>query len=607
MIIGYFSYKEMQEMDTKHLDLLRQQMKDNGIDVYVIPLSDYHMSEYVGDHFKGVEWISGFSGTNATLVATMDEAGMWTDGRYFIQARQQMEGSGVGLFEMGEEGVPTVEAYIKDKLSEGQTLGYDGRVFSVSWDQKMYEITEEKGAELDIRLDLLEKIWKDRPALPAGKVWVLEQQYAGETMAEKVAKVRNKIKEEGCDGHILTSLYDIAWLFNLRGDDIPCVPVFLSYVYLTMDAITLYANPEIFDEEVLTYLKDQGVILRPYDAIYEDISGIKEQKVLADVKVVNATLCGELPADTQLVESLNPTELLKSVKNDTEIRNTREAHIRDGVAVTRFIYWLKHNIGKEKITEMSAADQLLAFRKEQKNFLDISFDTISAYGENAALMHYEPSRDHEVELQPKSFLLVDSGGHYLEGTTDITRTIVLGELTDWEKEAFTLVLRSHLRLLSAHFPKGTAGVNLDILARGPLWDRGLDYRCGTGHGVGHILNVHEGPNSFRWRVENDEARTHILPGQITTDEPGLYFEGEFGIRTESELLCVEDEKTEYGQFYKFENLTFCPIDLEAVDADLLTEYERAELNAYHANCYETLAPLLPPEEAKWLKEVTRAI
>ncbi|MBQ5431718.1 MAG: aminopeptidase P family protein [Lachnospiraceae bacterium] len=594
-------------MKSEHLQLLRQQMKDNGIDLYVIPLSDYHMSEYVGDHFKGVEWISGFSGTNATLVASQEEAGMWTDGRYFIQARQQMEGSGVKLFEMGEEGVPTVEAYIEHNLKKGQTLGYDGRVFSVSWDHKMMDIAEKKEANVEIGKDLLEDIWTDRPSLPAKKVWILSQEYAGQTMAQKVARIREKMKEEDCSGHILTSLYDIAWLFNLRGDDIPCVPVFLSYVYLTMDSITLYANPEIFDDEVKAYLKEQGVELRPYVAIYEDLAGVQEKRILADVKVVNAALCGELPVDAELVDADNPSDRLKSIKNETEIRNTKQAHIHDGVAVTRFIYWLKHHVGKEKITEMDAADRLLAFRQEQEHFLDISFDTISAYGENAALMHYEPGRDHEVELLPKSFLLVDSGGHYLEGTTDITRTIALGELTDWEKEAFTLVLRSHLRLLSAHFPKGTAGVNLDILARGPLWDRGLDYRCGTGHGVGHILNVHEGPNSFRWRVENDEARTHIVPGQITTDEPGLYFEGEFGIRTESELLCVEDEKTEYGQFYCFENLTFCPIDLDAIVPELLTQYEKAELNAYHANCYETLAPLLPPEEAKWLKEVTRAI
>ncbi|SDW27547.1 Xaa-Pro aminopeptidase [Lachnospiraceae bacterium KHCPX20] len=594
-------------MNATHLQLLRQQMHDNGIDVYVIPLSDYHMSEYVGDYFKGVEWISGFSGTNATLVVTGEEAGMWTDGRYFIQARQQMEGSGVKLFEMGEEGVPTVEAFIESHLSEGQTLGYDGRLFAMSWDQDMMDIVEKKSAKIEIEKDLLEAIWTDRPALPAEKVWILSQEYAGRTMEEKVSDVRRKMEEEGCDGHILTSLYDIAWLLNLRGNDIPCVPVFLSYIYLTMDQITLYANEAIFDDEVKAYLAEHGVTLRPYEAIYDDLAGIREEKILADVQVVNAALCSQLPAEATIIEADNPTNFLKSVKNETEISNTRKAHIRDGLAVTRFIYWLKHHVGKETITEMDAADRLLAFRKEQEHFLDISFDTISAYGENAALMHYEPGRDHEVELQAKGFLLVDSGGHYLEGTTDITRTIALGELSDWEKEAFTLVLRSHLRLLAAHFPKGTAGVNLDILARGPLWDRGLDYRCGTGHGVGHILNVHEGPNAFRWRVENAEARTHIVPGQITTDEPGLYFEGEFGIRTESELLCVEDEKTEYGQFYKFDNLTFCPIDLDAIDPTILTQYEKMQLNAYHADCYETLAPLLPEEEALWLKEVTRPI
>lgn len=582
-------------------------MEKEGVDVYVMTLADFHMSEYVGDYFKEIEYISGFTGTNATLIVTIDEAGLWTDGRYFIQAREQMNGSGVKLYEMGTEGVVTSDEFIESHLSEGKVLAFDGRLFSYSWYEKIEKVADEKDADIRTDINLLDAFFKERKPLPHEPVFILEDKYSGKSISEKLADVRAQMKEKKADAHLLTSLYDIAWLLNLRGNDIPSVPVFMSYLYLTAETCLLYAQSESFDVKTLEYLNTNGVRLLPYDSIYSDLRKISEKSVMIDPEVVNSELVNELPSSVTLVREKNPTLLMKAVKNPVEIKNTEEMHIDDGLAVTRFIYWLKHTVGKEEITEMSASDKLLEFRKAAPDFIEVSFDTISAYKANAALMHYEPGHDHEVELHPEGMLLVDSGGHYYRGTTDITRTIVLGPISDEEKKAYTMSLRSHLRLLTAKFPKGACGANLDILARGPMWDEGLDYRCGTGHGVGHILNVHEGPNTFRWNIKNDEARTELVPGMITTDEPGLYLEGQFGIRIESELLCVEDERTEYGQFYSFKDLTYCPIDLDAVIPEMLTQYERKALNAYHADVYETLAPRLPKEEAAWLKEETRAI
>jgi len=583
-------------------------MEKEGVDIYVMTLADYHMSEYVGDFFKEIEYISGFTGTNATLIVTGDEAGLWTDGRYFIQAREQMDGSGVRLYEIGTEGVPTADEFIESHLSDGKVLAFDGRLFPYSWYEKIDKVVDSYNADIRTDINLLDAFFKERKPMPAEPVYILEDKYSGKSVQQKIDDVRKVMREKGAEAHLLTSLYDIAWLLNIRGNDIPSVPVFMSYLYLTQDACLLYAQEQSFDVKTHEYLNDNGIRLLPYDSIYTDLRRINEKSVLIDPTVVNSELVNELPSSVTLIRTdYNPTTEMKAIKNSVEIKNTEDAHIDDGVAVTRFIYWLKHNVGKEKITEMSAADKLLEFRKMAHDFIEVSFDTISAYKANAALMHYEPGHDHEVELAPEGMLLVDSGGTYYRGTTDITRTIALGPVTEKEKKAYTETLRSHLRLMKAKFPKGACGANLDILSRGPMWDLGLDYRCGTGHGVGHILNVHEGPNVFAWNLHRSGANYPIVPGMVTTDEPGLYFEGEFGIRIESELLCVEDEKTEYGQFYSFKDLTYCPIDLEPVIPEMLTQYEREALNAYHADVYETIAPRLPKEEAAWLKEATRAI
>ncbi len=595
-------------MIQKRLEALRSEMKKRGITVYVVPTSDFHQSEYVGEYFKARKYMTGFTGSAGTAVITMKEAGLWTDGRYFIQAAAQLEGSGVTLFRMGEEGVPKVEEYVEEQLEKGGCIGFDGRVMDAKAGKKYAEIAEKKEGSLYVTEDLVDIIWTERPSLPAHKVWILEQEYAGMSTEEKLSQVREQMKQEGADVHILASLYDIAWLLNLRGDDIDHVPVFLSFVAVEEKKTTLFINQEILDDKVKKYLKDNQIQVEDYEKIYAYAENLKDHKVLMSLEEVNYRIAENVQKHSQIVDAPNPSLLLKSIKNETELENTRIAHLKDAVAVTKFMYWLKTNIGKKEITEISASDYLENLRKEQEHFLDVSFDTICAYGANAAMMHYSASEESNAVLKPEGFLLVDSGGHYLEGTTDITRTFALGELSHEQKKHFTAVCRSNLNLANAKFLYGCSGINLDILARGPLWDMGIDYRCGTGHGVGHILNVHEGPNGFRWKIvqeRNDSGK--LEAGMITTDEPGVYLEGAYGIRLENELICVKDEKNEYGQFMKFENITYVPMDLDAILPEEMTFREKQELNEYHQMVYEKISPYLNEEERIWLKEYTRAI
>lgn len=595
-------------MIQKRLEALRSEMKKRGITVYVVPTSDFHQSEYVGEYFKARKYMTGFTGSAGTAVITMKEAGLWTDGRYFIQAAAQLEGSGVTLFRMGEEGVPKVEEYVEEQLEKGGCIGFDGRVMDAKAGKKYAEIAEKKEGSLYVTEDLVDIIWTERPSLPAHKVWILEQEYAGMSTEEKLSQVREQMKQEGADVHILASLYDIAWLLNLRGDDIDHVPVFLSFVAVEEKKTTLFINQEILEDKVKKYLKDNQIQVEDYEKIYAYAENLKDHKVLMSLEEVNYRIAENVQKHSQIVDAPNPSLLLKSIKNETELENTRIAHLKDAVAVTKFMYWLKTNIGKKEITEISASDYLENLRKEQEHFLDVSFDTICAYGANAAMMHYSASEESNAVLKPEGFLLVDSGGHYLEGTTDITRTFALGELSYEQKKHFTAVCRSNLNLANAKFLYGCSGINLDILARGPLWDMGIDYRCGTGHGVGHILNVHEGPNGFRWKIvqeRNDSGK--LEAGMITTDEPGVYLEGAYGIRLENELICVKDEKNEYGQFMKFENITYVPMDLDAILPEEMTFREKQELNEYHQMVYEKISPYLNKEERIWLKEYTRAI
>ena len=588
---------------------LRMYMKSHEIDLCIIPTADYHQSEYVGEYFKCREYISGFNGSAGTLVITGDMAGLWTDGRYFVQAEKQLEGSTVTLYRMAEEGVPAVEEFVKDKLPQGGCIGFDGRTVNGAWGEKFVAIAEEKKGSLFVGEDLINLIWTDRPELSKAPLFILEEKYSGKSTAEKIKDVRAKMAEEGADVHILTSLCDIAWLLNIRGGDIQSVPVVLSYLVLTRDQCIWFLQEEVVDDTIRAYLKENHIETRPYDDIYTYVPTIPESAVvLMNKSSVNYRICSELNKNIQVINKPNPTELMKAVKNPVEVDNTRLAHVKDGVAVTKFMYWLKTNIGKIPMTEISASDYLEARRREQENFIDLSFTTISAYGANAAMMHYSATPESNTELKPEGFLLVDSGGHYYEGTTDITRTFVLGPISDEMKQHFTAVCRSNMKLANAKFLYGACGLNLDILARGPLWDMGIDYKCGTGHGVGYILNVHEGPNGFRWKIVPERHDSGVLEeGMITTDEPGVYLEGKYGIRTENELVCRKAEKNEYGQFMEFENITYAPIDLDGIDPEQMSPREKQMLNDYHKKVYEVLSPYMTEEENEWLKKYTRAI
>lgn len=596
-------------MIQERLKALRAEMEKRGITVYVVPTADFHESEYVGDHFKARKFITGFTGSAGTAVITAEEAGLWTDGRYFVQAENQLKGSTVTLYRMGEEGVPTVDEFVKDKLNEGGCLGFDGRVVNGTWGGKLEKIASAKNASMHVTEDLIDLIWEDRPALSKQPLFILEEKYSGKSTADKIADLRKAMKENGANVHILTSLYDIAWLLNIRGNDIDYVPVVLSYLVLTETECIWFLQEDVVDDKIRAYLEENHITTKPYDAIYDYVPEIPaDAVVLMNRGTVNYRIVNSLDKAIKVVDKPNPTELMKAVKNKTEVDNTRAAHVKDGVAFTKFMYWLKTNIGKIPMTEISASDYLEARRREQDNFIELSFNTICAYGANAAMMHYAATPESDAELKPEGFLLVDSGGHYFEGTTDITRTMALGPITDEMRLHFTTVCRSNMNLAHAKFLYGCTGLNLDILSRGPLWEMGIDYKCGTGHGVGYVLNVHEGPNGFRWRVVPERHDNGVLEeGMITTDEPGVYLEGKYGIRTENELVCRKAEKNEYGQFMEFENITYAPIDLDAIDPDLLSAREKKMLNDYHKMVYDTISPYMTPEENEWLKRYTRAI
>lgn len=593
-------------MIPKRLQALREEMSKRGIAMYIVPTSDFHESEYVGTYFKARKFITGFTGSAGTAVITLTEAGLWTDGRYFIQAEEQLKDTTVTLYKMGEEGVPTVTEYIEKTLKDGDTLGFDGRVVNSTWGKKLEEIVTKKNGKMAVDEDLIDIIWTDRPALSKAPVRILPIQYTGKSTSEKLADVRKVMEEKNADVHLLSSLYDIAWLLNVRGNDISYVPVVLSYLALTKDDCIWFVQEEVVTEYLREYLEENHITTRPYNSFYDYVKELSEDTtVLMDASVVNYRIANSIPANTKVVNETNPSVFMKACKNEIEIENTRKAHLKDAVAMCKFMYWLKKNVGKIPMTEISASDYLESLRRQQEGCLDLSFDTICGYAEHGAIVHYSATEETSSTLQPEGLLLVDSGGHYWEGTTDITRTFALGPVTDEMKADFTRVCRSNLNLANARFLYGCTGVNLDVLARQPLWEANLDYKHGTGHGVGHILNVHEGPNGFHWGRKS--YTTPLEEGMITTDEPGIYIEGKYGIRLENELICHKGEKNEFGQFMYFENITFVPMDLDVIDPSRMNETEKKYLNEYHKAVYEKVSPLLTEEEAEWLKEYTREI
>ena len=616
-------------MKNERLLSLRNQMKEAGVHCMVIPTSDYHNSEYVSDFFMARKYFSGFTGSAGTLVVTPDEAALFTDGRYFIQAAKELKDSGITLMKMGEPEVPTMTEYVDQKLQQGWTLCFDGRVLTSSKGSELEEIVRKHGGQLRFDLDLCDAAWENRPALIHHPVFVLSEEYAGESVEEKLTRVREEMKKEEAGIHVLTSLDDIAWLYNIRSNDVECCPVVLAYTMVTKDRALLFAEEGFAageDTSARERMEKAGVEIYPYDRFYEMLSSVaaqaaKEEQasgIWIDESRVNFRVLKELQkicvkaqsaqAGPVLMNRENPTTLMKSIKNETELLHTRRAHIKDAVAVTRFMYWLKKNIGSIPMDEVSVAEQIDGLRAQQDGFIELSFPTISAYGTNGAIIHYGPQKETCAVLKPEGMLMVDSGGHYIDGTTDITRTFILGPVTPQMKKHYTLVLRAMLSLRATRFLHGCTGANLDIRAREVFWEHGLDYKHGTGHGVGNILNVHEGPQSFRWKLLPDAGKPAVFEeGMITSDEPGIYLENQYGIRIENEILCRKGEENEYGQFMYFEDLTFVPIDLDGVELSQMSELDKERLNEYHAAVFEKLKPYFEGEELTWLRHVTRAV
>lgn len=590
----------------ERVERLREKMAQYGMDAYVIPTSDSHQSEYVSDYFKFRGYISGFTGSAGTVVIFKDEAGLWTDGRYYIQAGRQLEGSGIDLFRAADDGVPSYEEYIAKKIPEG-VIGFDGKVVGLEAGNSIAKKAPNAAIKFDV--DLSKEIWEDRPALPANPVCRLGLELVGESSLDKIARMREAMKELGADVHLLSSLADIAWLFNIRGGDVLNTPVVLSYAALTQDAVHLYLNPAVLSDEVRAELEAEGVQIGDYEEIYEYVKTIEPgRKVHMDPAFSNYAMRNMLAEGVEVIEARNPELLAKSIKNPVEIENMKKGHIMDGVAFTKFMYWLKKNVGKVPMTEITASDYLADRRRELPGFRDLSFGTIAGYKANAAMMHYSAKPETAAVLEPEGMLLVDSGGQYDYGTTDITRTMILGPITDEMKMHYTAVLRGMMNLEVTNFLYGSRGTTVDIIARAPMWDMNLDYKCGTGHGVGYLLSVHEGPQRVIWRQADDAPLNQVLEeGMVVTDEPGIYLEGEYGIRIENELLVVKGVENEYGQFMHFEPLTMAPIDLDGVDPKYMTWREIQALNDYHKKVYEALAPYLTEEEAEWLKEYTREI
>ena len=592
-------------MINDRISKLRSVMKEKGIFAYIIPSADYHQSEYVGEFFKGRQFISGFTGSAGTVVITPEKAILWTDGRYFLQAEKELSTSCVELYKMGEENVPTTFEYIENEVPEGSKIGFDGRAISAAMGAGLEASLTKKNITISYEGDLLDEVWEDRPALSDAKAFLLDVKYSGEDFTSKVARVRKAMQDAGATTHILTSLDDIAWLFNIRGGDVKYNPVVLSYAVVTLDKAVLFVDENKLNEEIKASFGEEVVEIKGYFEIDEFVKTIeKEDVVLVDSNKINYTILKNIPEGVKVLNAMNPSTIFKAQKNPVEIENTKQAHIRDGVAVTKFMYWLKNNIGKIEITEISAADKLTELRKEQGQFIEPSFASIAGYGANGAIVHYSATEESNTTLEPKGLFLLDSGGQYFDGTTDITRTFALGELTEEEKSNFTSVARAMIRLSGAKFLYGANGYYLDILARGIMWEQNLNYNHGTGHGIGHVLNVHEAPNGFRW--DNRNLAT-LEEGMITTNEPGFYKAGSHGIRLENEMLCKKGNKNEYGQFMEFEPITIAPIDLDAIDADLMKEDDKAYLNEYHKMVFDTVSPFLTTEEAELLKGYTRAI
>lgn len=580
------------------IEELRTVMKSEGIDAFVFPSTDPHNGEYVPEHWKGREFISGFNGSAGTAVVTMDDAALWTDSRYFLQAEEQLAGTGFRLMKLKIEGTPTISQWLGRKLAAngGTVVGIDGMVNSIGTVEALAdELRAEGGITLRTNFDPLKVIWKDRPAIPSDMAIVHPQKYAGESAQSKIARIRHALRERHVEGMLVSALDDIAWALNIRGTDVHCNPVVVSYLLITMDSVTLYINSDKLTPVVREHLAANGVMTDEYENVKKGLAGYDGYNILMDPDETCYTLY-KAYGDRPKVLAPSPLPSMKIVKNETEIMGYRYAMLRDGIAMVKFLRWLVPAVEEGGVTEVSASDELEAFRAEQSLFKDISFDTIAGYGAHGAIVHYEPTPETDIELKPEGLLLLDSGAQYLDGTTDITRTIALGPVTDEQKHIYTLVLKGHIRLAMAKFPANASGTQLDILAREAMWREGLNYMHGTGHGVGSYLSVHEGPHQIRMEYKPEPLRV----GMTVTNEPGLYLAGKFGVRIENTMLITEYMNTEYGRFLKLEPLTLCPIDKTPIDVDMLADEELDYLNDYHAAVFKSLSPYLDDEMTEWL-------
>nr|WP_296030050.1 aminopeptidase P family N-terminal domain-containing protein [uncultured Dorea sp.] len=586
---------------------LRALMAEKGIDAYVVPTADFHQSEYVGEHFKARKFITGFSGSYGTAVIAKDDAGLWTDGRYFFQATNELEGSGVRLMKMFVDDTPSVTEYLAENVPEGGKVAFDGRVLAVDEGKEFEEALSPKNITIDYSEDLIDQIWEDRPPLSDKPAFFLEEKYSGESSAHKLERVREVMKKNGATVHVIASLDDTGWLLNIRGDDIDFFPLLLSYSIVRMDGVDLYVDDSKLNDQIHEELAKVNVTIHPYNDIYEDIKKLDASETcLIDPMKMNYALYKSIPC--KIVEAANPTILMKAMKNPVELENIKEAHIKDGIAITKFMYWIKTRYDKEDITELSSADKLTSLRAAQEGYIRDSFEPLCAFADHAAMMHYSPSKETDVVLKEDAMFLNDTGGGYYEGSTDITRTFILGSIDQDMKKYFTAVVRAMMNLSRANFLYGCHGYNLDVLVRQPIWDLNIDFQCGSGHGVGYLGNVHEPPTGFRWYIVPSKNEHHQLEeGMVITDEPGIYEDGKFGIRIENEFIVRKGEKNKYGQFMHFETITFAPIDLDGIDPEEMTKSEREWLNNYHKDVYEKIGPHLTDEEREWLKEYTRAI
>lgn len=583
---------------------LREEMAKQNIDAYIIPTSDPHMSEYPADCWKYREWISGFNGSAGTFVITANKAGLWTDSRYFLQAASQLEGSGIELYKILPE-TPTIPDFLLHELSEGQTVGLNGETYSAADARVLKLKLKKKGILLKTDLSLIDPIWKDRPVIPDAPLFEMPVELSGQSTEDKLIAINDKVHEAGADCTVLSALDEVAWTFNIRGTDVTYNPVVISYAFISEKESVLFINPKKLTTEVIERLKHEGVKLADYSMIYTYLSRLPEDTVVfLDGNKTNVAIYNALPASCTVIEDISPANHLKSIKNETEIKGFRNAVEKDGVALTKFFYWLEKELAAgEKVTELSAAFKLTELRAEQPLYIMNSFGSISSYGPNAAVVHYSPTPETDTELKRESLYLLDSGAQYMDGTTDVTRTIALGEPTEQMKKDFTRALKGTISIAKCKFPAGIRGCLIDAFARKALWDAGINYLHGTCHGIGHCLNVHEGPQSIRM----EENPVVLKPGMVMSDEPAMYRAGEYGIRTENMIVVREDSETEFGKFLSFETITLCYIDTSLVIASMLSVRELAWLNKYHQMVYEKLSPYLDEEEKAWLKHKTAEI